>query len=91
MDGLDDSEERVCGGRCGWIGICVVGGGKDEWGDVSVGEASEDWGGGCAGNVPGSALDEVVVDEAPGEIGEMEADIGDELYACSIGGWYCGA
>jgi hypothetical protein len=69
-----------------WIGIWVVGGGKAEWGVASVGEASDAWEGGCAGNVPGRAPEDVVVEEAPGEIGDMEAEIGDELYVCcSIG------
>jgi hypothetical protein len=84
MDGLEDSEGRACGGKFVWIGICVVGGGKEEWGDASVGEASDAWEGGCAGKVPGIAPDDVV-DEAPGEIGDIEAEIGDELYGCSIG------
>ncbi len=59
------------------IGSCVVGFGKDGWADVSAGEVSELGGGGCAGKEAGSAFEEVVAEEAPGEIGEIDADIGD--------------
>lgn len=44
---------------------------------MRVGEVSELGGGGCAGKEAGIAFEEVVAEEAPGEIGEIDADIGD--------------
>lgn len=46
---------------------------------LGCGEVSELGGGccGCAGKVAGIPFEEVVADEAPGEIGEIDADIGD--------------
>ena len=43
--------------------------------------------GGCAGKVDGKLLLVDVV-EAPGDIGDIEVDIGDGVYDCSIGEWY---
>jgi hypothetical protein len=64
------------------IGNWAVEAGKEGWGEVSVGEVN-DGGGcgcGCAGKEEGRPLDGVVVEEAPGEIGDIEVDIGEGVY-----------
>ena len=46
-------------------------------------------GGGWAGNVCGSVAIDEGVEDVPGETGDIDAEIGEELYVWSIGGWYC--
>ncbi len=48
------------------------------WAELSVGDASEDGVGGCAGKEAGIVFEEVVAEEAPGEIGEIDAEIGED-------------
>jgi hypothetical protein len=59
----------------------VVDAGKEGCGELSVGV--NDGGGcgcGCAGKEDGRPLDGVVVEEAPGEMGDIEVDIGEGVY-----------
>lgn len=59
--------------------MCVrIGSWVDGFGKVAAGGLSDDGGGGCVGK--GAAiglLDEVLAEEAPGEIGEMDEDMGE--------------
>lgn len=71
------------GGRCVWIGNWV---GNDGCGEASVGDVRVGGGGGCAGKADGRLLlVDVVVEAPPGDIEDIEDDIGDEVYGCSIG------
>jgi len=83
-DGCEGNEGRCeCGGgRCVRIGNWVVEAGKEGCGELSDGEVN-DGGGcgcGCVGKEDGRPLDGVVVEEAPGEMGDIEVDIGEGVY-----------
>ncbi len=62
-------------------------GGKGRWVEGSMGEVNVDGGCGCVEYDDGKTLPGVVVEET-GEMGEIELDMGDGVYVCSIGDRY---
>jgi membrane protein implicated in regulation of membrane protease activity len=56
-------------------------------GDVSIGEVKVGGACGCVEYEDGRALHGVVAEDT-GEIGDIEEDIGDGVYVCSIGDRY---
>ena len=95
IDGWDCSEGRMGWGGTwgwgipGWIGSCMVCGEKalcEECVVLSVGEVNVD--GCCGGKLVVKdmlVLDEAALEEAPGDMGDIEADNGEGANGCSVG------